>query len=375
MDDEFRMCAHRRAPDMGQQSGARVTAQRHHGLDATRGICALLVVAYHFMSWTGIGTYPSLGLYAVYAFFILSSVTLCLVYGDKFSEIVTRPALVRFAVNRAARILPLLCAVAVATFVLRVVQGGMAWQEGQSAVLTASGLFAFGAPGVLANATGAWSVGIEILFYFLFPILCLFLLHRSARWLILLAAALLVAQNIHIAFAVGNGTLVRAWGTYTEMLSFAYYFAVGFAIYKIRFKSRFGLVVGLSVLMLAIGASFASGVTDEVILSAPYSIIIPVTMGIGILLIYNSAAHPRAIRAFEFLGAISYSSYLLHPLVFTVVASVEHRLGLSLPVMAVLFVISTLVVAHASYALFEIPARNWVRQLAGTEPVPANVGL
>jgi peptidoglycan/LPS O-acetylase OafA/YrhL len=352
-----------------------MTTQRHHGLDATRGICALFVVAYHFMSWTGIGTYPSLGLYTVYAFFTLSSVTLCLVYGDRFSETVSRLALARFAVNRVARILPLLCAAAIATFALRMLQGGRMWQEGQSAILTASGLFAFGAPGLLANVTGAWSVGIEILFYFLFPIFCLLLLHHSARWLIWFAAILLIAQNIHVAFTMGDGTLVHAWNMYTEMLSFAYYFAVGFAIYKIRFKPRFGLIVGLGLLMLAAGTSLAIGVADEVILSVPYSVIIPVTMSVGILLIYNSTAHPRAIRSFEFLGAISYSSYLLHPLVFTVVASITHHLRLSLAVMTLLFAVSTLVVAYGSYRLFEIPMRNWLRRLGGTAPVHSAAGI
>jgi len=352
-----------------------VSTKRHHGLDATRGICALLVVAYHFMSWSGIGTYPSLGLYAVYAFFTLSSVTLCLVYAETFAETITRSALSRFAMNRAARILPLLCVAAIVTFALRVVQGGRIWQEAESALLTASGLFAFGAPGLLANATGAWSVGIEILFYFVFPIFCLLLLNRSAQWIIVLAVALLIAQNIHTMFVLGTGTLASGWNTYTAMLSFGYYFIVGFGIYKIRFDVRFGLITGLALLLLAVGISCAIGATDTVILLPPYGFIIPLVMGGGILLVYNSTAHPNAIRSFEFLGAISYSSYLLHPLIYTVVAAIARRLHLSLALLAIAFSISTLGIAYVSYVFFEIPTRNWLRRKGGTPPVPTAVDL
>lgn len=352
-----------------------MSVKRHHGLDATRGICALLVVAYHFMSWSGIGTYPSLGLYAVYAFFMLSSVTLCLVYGDKFSEAVTQSVLGRFVMNRAARILPLLVATAVATFVLRVLQGGKIWHEAQSALLTGSGLFAFGAPGLLANATGAWSVGVEILFYFLFPILCLLLLNRSAKWLLGLAFTLLLAQNIQFAFVVGGGTLASNWDTYTQMLSFGYYFAAGFAIYKIRFNARSGLALGVGLVLLAVGISLMVVGTDAAVLSLPYGLFVPIVMGGGILLVYNSTAHPLAIRSFEFLGAISYSSYLLHPLIYTVVASAARRLHLSLAAFAVAFAVSTLVIAYVSYLFFEIPTRNWLRRIGGTPPVSASVSL
>lgn len=321
------------------------------------------------MSWTGIGTYPSLGLYAVYAFFMLSSVTLCLVYAEAFSETVVRSKLMRFAMNRAARILPLLCAAAVLTFALRVLQGGQFWHEAQSALLTATGVFAFGAPGLLANATGAWSVGVEIMFYFLFPILCLLLLSRSVLSIIGLAIALLIVQNINTGFVLGAGSLADSWNTYTVMLSFGYYFVAGFAIYRIRFNARFGLIAGLVLLLLTVGISYVVHATEAAILLPPYGFIIPILMGAAILLIYNSTAHPSVIRVFEFLGAISYSSYLLHPLIYTVVAGVARRLHLSLASLTVAFAIATLAIAYMSYRLFEMPMRNWLRRIGGTPPV------
>lgn len=346
------------------------SSERHHGLDATRGLCALLVAIFHFLHWSKIGEYPSLGLYAVYAFFTLSSVTLCVVYGQRFSAGISARDLTRYALNRAARILPLLAVVAAIALVLDIWQGGDRPTEVWKFIFTASGLFAFGPAGSLGTATGSWSLGIEILFYFLFPVLCLLLINRRPPFLVGLSVAMLLTQSGYSWLVLHSDTLVHRWEAYISPLSFVFYFAAGFAGYRANFVTRFNLVLGLIFVIAATCASVVLPATDTALLLPPYSLVLPIAIAIGVSLIFHSRAHPATIRVFEFLGAISYSSYLLHPLVYLGIGIVTRHLHIGAdPVLqALLFFPGTIAISYLSFRLFEIKARNWIRRLAGEKP-------
>ena len=58
---------------------------RHHALDLVRGIAAAGVAVYHFLVWNEIADIQSMGTFSVYLFFVLSALTMMMVYGDRFS--------------------------------------------------------------------------------------------------------------------------------------------------------------------------------------------------------------------------------------------------------------------------------------------------
>lgn len=337
---------------------------RHHGLDAVRGLCALVVATYHFLAWKDVADYPSLAQFAVYAFFTLSSVTLCMVYGNRFSRTISADDVVRYAINRASRILPLLALAALMAIPINLFVGAPIPDELAKAFFTGSGLFAFGPAGPLGNAGGTWSLGIELLFYFLFPVLCILLINRSVRTLVAVAGITLLAQCLFAWFMLHDSTVEEKWPLYASPLSFAFYFIAGFAGYRVKLLHRFNMLVGLTLVLGAVCISLLVPATATQLLLPPYSLILPAMVALGVSCIFHSQAHPAAIRAFEFLGQISYSSYLLHPFAFfTVGVFTRHLMPDSGPwVYGLLYFSLTVAASVASYRVIEVPVRDFIRR-------------
>src|SRR5262249_54537957 len=90
---------------------------RHHALDLLRGLAAVGVSAYHFTYSNGLDI-QSLGTFGVYVFFVLSGLTMMLVYGGQFSKWIPEDDLITFYWNRIARIMPLLAAASLVSLLL-----------------------------------------------------------------------------------------------------------------------------------------------------------------------------------------------------------------------------------------------------------------
>lgn len=93
-------------------------------------------------------------------------------------------------------------------------------------ILNITLLFGFLNPGQSAVVTGGWSLGIEVVFYFVFPVLIAFI---SKRWMTVLLAVLIafVAQIIALNRTLANDLLAKNWVTYIQPLSFCFYFVAG----------------------------------------------------------------------------------------------------------------------------------------------------
>src|SRR4051812_48281662 len=94
------------------------TDNRNHGLDLLRGLAALGVAIYHLIAWSHGTAIFSLGTFGIYTFFVLSGLTMMMVYAADFKDSVSFETLRQFYLNRISRILPLLLAVAVISAVL-----------------------------------------------------------------------------------------------------------------------------------------------------------------------------------------------------------------------------------------------------------------
>lgn len=125
---------------------------RHHALDLVRGIAAAGVAIYHFLAWNEIAHIQSMGTFSVYLFFVLSSLTMMMVYGDRFKGSIEVGAVQSFYLNRVARLIPLLAAVAI----LSTIVAGVSAATLAKAGLTATGLFGLHMPGFLSASVGAW---------------------------------------------------------------------------------------------------------------------------------------------------------------------------------------------------------------------------
>ena len=340
-------------------------AERNHGLDILRGLAAFGIVVYHYLYMAHGITVESLGTFGVYLFFMLSGLTMMLVYGLTFSSAISLQDALRFYRNRIARILPLLSAMAVINFALTLLSQPSIRLIGGTAIdsfLTGSGLFALQLPGYLSNVTGAWSLGIEIAFYAVFPVICLLVNNARLRTLLIAVATLIVAQQSVLLLLQRMATEdpTRFWHYYTTPLMFAPFFAVGIVVYRSQ-RSVSKIYIPAALALAGLIATY-SVFTRSKPLQSNADYLVLTALSAAALLCFWRMTVPRILAGpASFLGNVSYALYLTHPLVFTVCQKLSAYLGLSSYSAAVLFFASALAIAQMTFLLFERRMRSLLR--------------
>jgi peptidoglycan/LPS O-acetylase OafA/YrhL len=337
---------------------------RHHALDLLRGLAAIGIAIYHFVYSLG-NEIQSLGTFGVYVFFVLSGLTMMLVYGERFSKAITERDLITFYWYRISRIIPLLAAASLASFLLTVPWLGMSRQLAASALrsfLTGTALFALHLPGYLSNTIGAWSLGIEMLFYLLFPLVCL-LTARAGLWQLAgIIVVLIFAQQIVIALMHHwvREDPRRFWDYYTTLLIFSPFFVLGMAIIRSRVPKR-GVFLLLSVLSLAVIAGFSLIVKVEIFETHWAYLALTATAFITVLFAYSGDVPEFLVGPSAFLGNSSYSLYLTHPFSLRASEAIADTFGLGPAFTGVLFFPLAIIVAHYTFVSFERPVQRFLR--------------
>lgn len=221
----------------------------------------------------------------------------------------------------------------------------------------------FGDPNTGLSHT--WSLGVEEQFYLLWPITFL-LLRDNVRRLRLLAWAIAIVwvyrEVLVVIFHARQGYIYEAFDTRADHLM------IGCAL-AVALKER----VGARLWQMLVASSTLSWITFALLLGSMFaesSHIVAYRNTIGFIveplltafLIVQGIAHgSEALGAVlnrnwvRYLGTISYSIYLYHPLV---VASIR-RLTRNVPVLSqCASVLAVLVVASASYFFLEKPLQN-----------------
>lgn len=330
---------------------------RYAGLDFLRGAMALAVLVFHFNKWLSGFWNPDsipgrLGIYAVAIFFILSGLTLTLVYQNSLTR--DRRTWWTFYKKRIFRIFPLLWLTTAATLIL----DEQPWSS-TDIFLNFSGLFGFINPAA-DIATGAWSIGCELVYYAAFPFVLLLSRHNS-RWIavIFIAIFTLTIWLAFIWFSKDMADQAIWWARYVQAANHAFFFVGGMAIaifqpQLTRLPRFYWYIIGLiSVLLFCI---WPVG-NNPVELIQGYNRLFFAAISLLFTLAYfQSQLHLPVLvdRIFGWLGHISYSVYLLHPLVFRVskallVKYLPHQPELLCP----LALLVTLAVSHLSYFYFE----------------------
>lgn len=206
-------------------------------LDYLRGIMALSILVYHYSMWSNISwfypfdqTLSRLGIYAVSTFYVISGASLAYVYAHKT---VNADFIKEFGIKRFFRIAPLFWVVTTATIVLRIYR----WYTTDFAVLP-------DIKSIILNytltfgwldhdnyiATGAWSIGNELVFYSLFPLM-LYLINKS-KWFFALFCVVSLTMSFYISeIIIDNSNLLRdEWSIYINPLNQLYLFVGGFLI-------------------------------------------------------------------------------------------------------------------------------------------------
>jgi peptidoglycan/LPS O-acetylase OafA/YrhL len=353
---------------------AAVTAQRAGTrlvfIDSLRGMAALYVLMFHLMFVSGLGAlsppwalrFLMNGGSGVTLFFIVSAFSLCHAHAEGFHA---SGSVVDFFIRRSARILPLFYVLLAFTLLHNAWFHVFPHSAGQiiRTTLLVFNLVPGDEDGIVP---AAWSIGVEVMFYAVFP-----WLFPRVRSLPLLATALLLALALASLF---HGVVFSL--PYPAAMQSSYFSAslprrlpvfllgIGTWIVFRRFVAdrpasalRGGALIGSSVCIYA--AYIYGGLA--IAWPEPYYweavVYAGLLIGLGVWPVW-----PAVSRATAFCGRISYSIYLLHVPAMMALAPVYDVIerwqvpgGVRLAVCLVLTLIILLPLAALSYTVVERP--------------------
>jgi peptidoglycan/LPS O-acetylase OafA/YrhL len=363
------------SPDQAARTPARSEGGRFEGLDALRAVAATCIVLYHTIllnslalpAWSTELVYR-LGM-AVPLFYMLSAFSLSIGYYGKLQN---RAALAQYGVRRFLRIAPLF-------YVLLPVWLTVMWVKFDQApsffAIIANLTFLFGfVPGLHESiAWAGWSIGVEMIFYALLPLI--FLAARDWRSSLALYGASIIAA---IAFqkAIGHATSYAYMNIITQLPHFMTGL-VAFHVYRSGVLSKLKdahyvlLAIGLAIwplmAVLKLGHLTVWGVDVE-------------QYGIGLafpFIVLSQVLSPDKVlvnRFSVFLGKRSFSIYLLHPLMILLAmplvqaANAAHGSKIAAPEGFLVVMLLVTAAASITYRLIETPGMNLGRKTPGSGP-------
>ena len=318
-------------------------------VDFARGIAAAGVMSYHLLYYEQVADLVRISYYFVYAFFVISGFALYIRYRDDLRSI---EDLRRYAVSRFRRIAPLFW-FAIALYLVLVDFPDDPWV---SLPLNISLAFGFANPGTSSLLLGGWSIGIEMVFYAVTPVVIIFCRGSLARVAaVALASTILMILFINHQLADADAMTTDLWAAYSQPMSFFGYFAAGCFIgevYLQKHKILKGHLAAAALLALALAVFFAVPVESAPQMLRSWS-------GIALMLATVSAVAAIAflpeptgasLKAAWWFGQLSYSIYLFHPIVYVGLAQPNFS-GSSARIMFSVFM--TIALAVAAHYLIE----------------------
>ena len=327
-------------------------------VDAARGFFAFSVMAFHLLSNEGLADFENVGYYAVYAFFAISGFSLWISYSGKFQ---TSADIRSYLIKRFFRIAPLYYVALALRMILYPLPA--TWPLDLSANMSL--LLGFYNPGATSLVTGGWSLGIEFVFYLVLPIL--FVTMRNLNVLAIVTAASLVMQFLFINLVLSNAQVMTGpvWSAYAQPASFAGYFMSGCLIGEIYRASqvkqhRFALPLALAAIVIfafipsTYPIGFLTGWKGVALAALTITFVAAVA--------FAPPASGQLHKVSFWLGVMSYSVYLLHPLVHYFFS---HTIIVPTSVLRIMVTVAgTITLSMAVSRYVEFPMRALGRRLA-----------
>ena len=359
------------------------------GVELLRFVCALAVLVWHYQHLAFIGTHPlasfvterqpfysllrpfyQFGFYGVEVFWCISG----FIFYWKYGEAISRGTVggYKFFVLRFSRLYPLHIVTLLFVATMQMVYfhyNGSYYVYANNDLprfllqlcmasnwLTSSQVESFNGP--------IWSISVEILVYGLFFV--------TLRYL--------SASALTCALMAALGALVAGLKLSTLPVFFCVmYFYVGClaAIAYARAKNsvRARRWASLGAALALVGIFVATRFKD---IHAVYVLLVGAPALILLCTIYLRGS-THTTRLLVAAGSMTYSSYLLHIPIQLTLMTILSALGMAAPIYSpflfLAFILGTLTLSYWCYALFEMPAQNWLRRkLKAREAVATSRG-
>lgn len=242
------------------------------------------------------------------------------------------------------------------------------WQPDLAAKLLMNLTFSFGLanPGSTSLLTGGWSIGIEMVFYVVFPAVLVIAAGSLRRLLAITAVAVVLTVTFVNFVLVGQSSMtLDLWATYTQPVAFFGYFASGILLGEayVRCQRLKGHAASVAVALLALAPFFIVAPDTTVGLLTGWT---GLTFMVCTLLFVAAVAFMReplgsTLSFAKWAGEVSYPVYLLHPIVY---GFLTRNLTMSTWARIVTAVLLTLLLSTVINRAIERPARDYGRRLA-----------
>ena len=303
----------------------KVQSRKLDFIDSLRGIAALSIIIFHLVYIPQ----PSLpvpsvfipliekGGYGVTLFFVISAFTLCLSIDNRKDE---SNKTIKFYLRRFFRIAPLFYFMLIVHLLNNYLSYNHLFSR-KEILLNISFLYNFYPLGAESIVWAGWTIGVEMIFYLLLPLV--FVKVRNFQTSVVFILISLLISHIYryaIELSLTLDKKVVDKYLYISFINQLPVFAIGITCYfvyryiypKIKVNNKF-----LSVLWLLVFAMlFLSGVGQIGFLNKSYYLYY-VAISFSALIIALAINSSKLIvnRITRFYGKISYSTYLVHPLI------------------------------------------------------------
>ncbi len=377
-------------------------AHRYEVLDSLRGICALMVALLHFPTGGYISALPFVqhGFLFVDFFFVLSGFVIAASYGDRLAQ---GFSIRRFMALRLGRIYPLHLFMLVILLIFEVIfWGGLLGKADRAPFNPEYSPFMFLANLLLIQTFvgldaqswngPSWSIAVEIWTYLVFA-----MIYRWMRpGLVPVSIVIAVAAAVCLYFATDRYIAVfHDWA----IVRCLYGFACGTIAYRIhKTDPRFLRLNGLAATLVEVAMLLFVLLMVSLAGPSPLSLAMPIVFVAAVVLFSGERGLLSGLlktAPFLFLGALSYSIYMVHFFVqlrlvnlLSIIQKLSHgRLtlivntgghnqiagdGIYGDVAAISMLAVVVAFAFVTYNLVEKPGQAWSRRrILGPRPAPA----
>lgn len=332
-------------------------SNRIETLDWLRGLMALSIMFYHFICFSfappdASTLFGRLGIYGVSIFFILSGLSMAIVYNKYIINLKTS---VFFFIRRIFRIWPLLWCACIILIVPGLLIGITNWKI---FLLNITTLFGFVKPSAYL-ATGAWSIGNEMVYYFLTPlIIILYNFKKNFGDAFFLVTVLI---GIYFSFVIlsPNLSLDAQWKLYINPFNNFFLYVMGIAIFynlrNFKIDNRLNICILLIIILLFAFSPFVGNQISIVTgVGRIFFVILSALLVIGFYKM--EIVLPKIIGLpLENFGIATYGVYLMHPIIyFRLIPLLKRFLISNVYLQICIIACLTIILAILSYRIFEI---------------------
>ena len=328
---------------------------KHHrllGFDLLRGICAIAIAIYHILQWEMKYALYNIGPFGVYIFFMLSGASLIIGYEDKLKS---GMKFTTFIARRYFRLAPL--------YWLILLSRHAFGSKTNNTLLNMSFLFGFANPGVSARLAVAWSLGIEFVFYFTFPLFLALSEHKYRQWMWLVIALAVQTAYVHDTIVHTTDWQLH-WPIYIQFSSFIGYFFIGCIIGRVFIEHPDILVKRIffcwSVFLILLT------MIGFICINSDYTAVAGwvgfyLTVACAMLVFIAGCLHiPSWFSKVAMIsGAMSYGVYLLHMRIYEYMKHYSVLRGNGVFFFGAVMITTTIIVALLLDRYFEMPIKKY----------------